>query len=121
MYNPQPHITPHTFSALNLSIDEDGFLLSPDQWTSQIAQQLADAADIGPLSEKQWEVIFFLRKKYFSLGAIPPMRSLCKKLDIDRDAVKTEFGSCRNLWQISGLPNPGEEAKSYMDNWSNEH
>ena len=25
------------------------------------------------------------------------------------------IGQCRNLWQVAGLPNPGEEALSYMN------
>jgi len=25
------------------------------------------------------------------------------------------FSSCKTLWLIAGLPNPGEEAKSYMN------
>jgi hypothetical protein len=25
------------------------------------------------------------------------------------------FSDCRSLWRIAGLPNPGEEAKAYMN------
>jgi tRNA 2-thiouridine synthesizing protein E len=39
---------------------------------------------------------------------------MCRKLGVDRDAVQTAFGSCRNLWQVAGLPNPGGEAIAYM-------
>jgi tRNA 2-thiouridine synthesizing protein E len=44
-----------------------------------------------------------------------PMRQMCRKLGVNREAVHKCFGSCRNLWQVAGLPNPGEEALSYMN------
>jgi tRNA 2-thiouridine synthesizing protein E len=42
------------------------------------------------------------------------MRNLCRKLGVSRDAVKASFGGCRELWQIAGLPHPGEDALAYM-------
>lgn len=42
------------------------------------------------------------------------MRRVCRELGQERDAVRTQFGSCLQLWQIAGLPYPGEEAKTYM-------
>lgn len=110
-----PHISPETFRALNLSVDEDGFLINPNEWTSEIAEQMAEASGIDFLDDYHWEVIFYLRKKYFTLGAMAPMRLVCKKMHVDKETIKASFGSCHNLWQIAGLPNPGEEAISYMN------
>ena len=108
-------ISPHTYQTLNLQVDEDGFLTDHHQWSAEVAQQLADAAGLGKLNEIQWQIIDFIRDRYFRLGALPPMRNLCRKLGIQREAVKSSFGSCRNLWMIAGLPNPGMEAQTYMD------
>jgi tRNA 2-thiouridine synthesizing protein E len=97
-----------------LPLDEDGFLIDTRQWNRTLAQQLADHAGIGQLDATQWSMIEFIRDKYFSVGAMPPMRSLCHKLGVDRTAVKQAFGDCRDLCRIAGLPNPGPEALSYM-------
>lgn len=97
-----------------LPLDEDGFLLDRKLWNPGIAQQLASRAGLGRLNHTQWMIIDFVRDRYFRLGALPPMRNLCRKLGVSRDAVKASFGGCRELWQIAGLPHPGEEALAYM-------
>ncbi len=95
--------------------DEDDFIINPDNWTESLAQQLATNAEITALEKSHWEIIHFLRDKYLRLGAIPPMNKVCRELGQDRNAVRTLFGSCLQLWQIAGLPYPGEEAKTYMN------
>lgn len=100
--------------AATFPLDDDGFLLERKLWTRALAQQLADQQALGTLGQTQWLIIDFVRDRYFRLGALPPMRNLCRKLGVDREAVKKSFGGCRQLWQIAGLPNPGEEALSYM-------
>jgi len=100
---------------LPLELDDQGFLLDRKLWSRALAQQLADRDGIGQLTETQWMIIDYLRDKYFRLGALPPMRNVCRKLGVHPEAVHKSFGTCRTLWQIAGLPNPGEEALSYMN------
>lgn len=109
-------VTTHALGAgvKALPLDDDGFLLDRKLWNRDVAQQLADSYGIGRLGETQWMIIDYVRDKYFRLGAMPPMRNMCRKVGVNRDAVQKCFGSCRNLWQIAGLPHPGEEALSYM-------
>ena len=95
--------------------DEDGFLVNPDCWSHELATQVADQADLGILNKAHWNIIRFIREKYLSIGAIPPMRHICREFGYERDAVQGLFGGCTQLWKIAGLPNPGEEAKAYMD------
>lgn len=97
-----------------LPLDEDGFLIDRRLWNRDLAQQLANDAGIGPLGPTHLMIIDYVRDKYFRLGALPPMRNMCKKVGVNRDAVKKSFGTCRELWRIAGLPNPGPEALSYM-------
>jgi len=106
-------LTTSDSSILSL-FDEDDFIINPDNWTEALAEQLAFNAEIGELRTSHWEIIHFLRDKYLRLGAIPPMRRVCREVGQNKDAVRTLFGSCLQLWQIAGLPYPGEEAKTYM-------
>ena len=100
---------------LSVVFDEDGFLQDQALWTEGLAERLANAADLGPLTSRHWEAIRFIRDKYLTTGGLPLMRHFCRQLGMRPDAVKGLFGGCRQLWRIAGLPNPGEEAKSYMD------
>ena len=96
-------------------LDADGFLLEPGNWTPAMAAILAGQAGIEELSAKHWEVIHFVRDRFFAMGALPVMRLVCRAAGLDPKTAHHLFSSCRSLWQISGLPNPGEEAKSYMN------
>ena len=103
-----------TFSPVS-QFDEDGFLVYPEMWTNELASQVAAQAELGILNKAHWNIIRFVREKYLSIGAIPPMRRICREFGYERDAVQGLFGGCTQLWKIAGLPNPGEEAKAYMD------
>jgi len=41
---------------------------------------------------------------------------VCRDAGVERERVNEMFGYCLNAWRIAGLPNPGEEAKSYLGN-----
>jgi tRNA 2-thiouridine synthesizing protein E len=112
---PQAAIPARALETLGPAFDEDGFLIDTAQWTKTLAEQLAEASDIHRLTEAHWTTIHFVRDKYLRLGAMPPMRHVCRQIGAKRHEIKHLFGGCRQLWQISGLPNPGEEAKAYMD------
>ncbi len=95
-------------------LDDDGFLAEPGAWDRAVAQRLADHHGLGTLDETHWSIIDFVREKYYRLGAMPPMRNLCRRVGVEQGVVKQAFGGCRQLWQIAGLPHPGAEALSHM-------
>jgi dissimilatory sulfite reductase related protein len=97
------------------AFDADGFLLQSGDWTPNLAERLARKAGIDKLTPKHWEVIHFVRDRFFAIGALPVMRLVCRAAGLDPKTAHHLFSSCRSLWQIAGLPNPGEEAKSYMN------
>lgn len=94
--------------------DEDGFIVDPQQWTETLSIILARDEGITQLTPAHWKLIHFIRDYYLSLGGIPPMRLVCRRLGMEREVVKSLFDGCLKLWRIAGLPNPGEEAKAYM-------
>ena len=98
-----------------LTFDEDGFLLDPHTWTRETARAIAELDGIGKLGPDHWAVLFYLREHFLTNGTLPVMRQVCRVSHLDRHAVQRLFGGCREAWRTAGLPNPGEEAKSYMD------
>jgi len=114
MLNSTSPLTTSDTAVLSL-FDQDEFIIDPNNWTEALAEQLANNAEIGKLSESHWEIIHFIRDRYLRLGAIPPMRRVCRQVGQETNAVRNLFGSCLQLWQIAGLPYPGEEAKTYMN------
>lgn len=94
--------------------DEDGFLSDSSTWTQELAREIAQLDGLGSLERDHWAVIEYVRDRYFRLGAIPLMRRVCRANNLSSNAVKQLFGSCKTLWRVAGLPDPGEEAKAYM-------
>lgn len=94
-------------------IDDSGYLLDPSDWSRSFTEQRARKIGIE-LTNKHWHLIEIIRDKYLKLGALPPMRTVCKAAGFDKRELKQQFGGCLFLWKIAGLPDPGEEARAYM-------
>ncbi len=95
-------------------LDKEGYLLDTASWEPAFTERRAKEANLQ-LTSKHWQLIELIRDKYLRLGALPPMRSVCRAVGMDKKELKAQFGSCLALWKMAGLPNPGEEAKTYMN------
>ena len=96
------------------TLDDDGLLLDPDEWNEAVARDLAVKSGINYLNEEHWKVIYALRKHYEKFGVAPAMFNICRSMGKGPHWVHELFHTCLNAWRIAGLPNPGEEAKSYL-------
>ncbi|MFO1217205.1 MAG: TusE/DsrC/DsvC family sulfur relay protein [Burkholderiaceae bacterium] len=107
--------TPAARAALPAWFDRHGFLADGERWTPDLAGQIAASEGIDVLGAKHWAVIRLVRERYFAIGALPVMRLICRAAGIEPGRGHELFPSCRSLWRIAGLPDPGEEAKAYMN------
>ena len=95
--------------------DEDGFMLKPCLWDESLAESIALDDGIINLTQAHWNIIRTLRAHYYEYGeALPAFRHVCYINKMGKYCVDNLFHSQREAWRIAGLPNPGEEAKSYM-------
>ena len=95
-------------------LDEDGLLLNPEQWNESVAIELAHSLGIKDMSSDHWLVVNTLREYYLDFGTAPAMSHVCYMHDKSHLWVHELFSTCLNAWRVAGLPNPGEEAKSYL-------
>ena len=95
-------------------LDEDGLLVDPDDWNESVAKELAHLLDINELSPDHLLVIYALRDYYAKFGVAPSMNNVCHTYKKDALWVHNLFATCLNAWRVAGLPNPGEEAKTYL-------
>jgi len=99
---------------LDTEIDEYGLLRNPADWSPELAQELARRAGLGPLTESHWAFLMSLRDYYQKFHAPPPPHKVCHDLHMSHSCSHELFGHCLSAWRIAGLPDPGEEAKSYL-------
>ena len=105
-----------TIPFTSLDCDEEGFLKDPAVWNTMIARQLAELHGIDQLDHEQWMLVNTLRQYYFSCSNhLLPLRRICHIHKMANNCIGKLFDSHGiEAWRIAGLPNPGEEAKSYM-------
>ncbi|WP_323696519.1 TusE/DsrC/DsvC family sulfur relay protein [Thiorhodovibrio litoralis] len=95
--------------------DERGFVRVPERWNAPLAQMLAREHGVQ-LTDEHWRVIANLRKDYFATSSLPVEHSLCAALNLKIDCLARLFGGPLTAWMIAGLPDPGVEARTYMEN-----
>lgn len=98
-----------------LEFDQDGFLKDPAAWNHDLAEQMAQQSGFDGLTPEQWRILHWLRDHYFETGAPPSAHQVCHENQLEHDCIGRVFRhDLRGAWRIAGLPNPGEEAKTYM-------
>ncbi|MDZ7753425.1 MAG: TusE/DsrC/DsvC family sulfur relay protein [Gammaproteobacteria bacterium] len=112
------HTDNQTFDSVQpvtvVPLDEDGFLVEGSLWSRELAESLAELEGLGPLTDRHWRLIDHVRERFQRVGGVSALRLVCRATGIPRDEVKALFGDCRTIWYIAGLPNPGEEARTYF-------
>lgn len=103
----QPLLKTHEF-------DEYGLLLDPEDWNHRLALDLAREEGIDELTQTHWDFINLLRNYYYEFHVPPPASQICHELRLDAFCGHDLFNNILAAWRIAGLPDPGEEAKSYM-------
>ena len=96
--------------------DYNGTIIESEEWTRIVAEGLSQRIGIKEMNKEHWQVIHRLRDYYDEFGVSPSMENLCYEFKQDKQWVHRLFGSALNAWCIAGLPDPGEEAKSYLFN-----
>ncbi len=96
--------------------DEYGFLVDPADWNRELAQALADELGIGPLTPGHWRIIDYVREHWLKHQAIHSVQQTCRHFGLDRKCIWRLFGGPLELWKVAGLPYPGLEAYTYMEN-----
>lgn len=65
-----------------IETDDNGNLVNPNDWNEDVARKLAevDEAFVGELTDEHWDVIKYLRSKYFDDNEQPMERVINKDM-----------------------------------------
>ncbi len=92
-----------------LEVNEEGFLLHPEQWDESLAVFLARAEEgVEDLTDEHWSVIRFIRGHYERTHAAPMVRAVCQGTGLPLKRVYELFpsGPARGACKLAGLPKP---------------
>jgi len=101
-------MTTTTIAGHDVEMNEEGFFVHPEQWTEDMAPDLARAEGIDALTERHWQVIHFMRKEYDEKGTGPTVRVLGKTSGVSVKELYELFpkGPAKVAAKISGIPKP---------------
>ncbi len=97
-----------------LTTDEEGYLTNLDDWTKEVAEELAKAENVQ-MTQNHWEVVNFLREYYQEYQIAPAIRVLTKAIgkklgpDKGNSGYLYElfpYGPAKQACKIAGLPKP---------------
>lgn len=91
-----------------IEVDAEGFMLNPDQWTPEIAAEIARENGIETLTDKHWEVIDFCRRDNAEKGTPPTVRRITKGTSLSTKEMYQLFPKGPGILssKIAGLTKP---------------
>lgn len=95
--------------------DRDGLLKDPATWSEGVAVKIAARMGVAELTDTHWKIILSLRAHYKRFGVPPAPSQICLEHGLDKNCAHDLFHSALAAWKVAGLPNPGEEAKEYLN------
>jgi len=91
-----------------IELDADGNLANRNDWSEDLARELALQEGIGELTPQHWAVINFMRAVFEKEGDSPSIRRLTKESGVDTKTLYQLFpkGPAKRAARIAGLPKP---------------
>ena len=97
-----------TLAGREVEVNDEGFLVHPEEWTEAMADEIAAAEGIAPLTDRHWVVVRFMRKEYAEKGTGPTVRVLGKTSGVSVKELYELFptGPAKTAAKIAGIPKP---------------
>lgn len=97
-----------TTSEKTVVLDQDGHLANREDWTKELAQELANHEGIGELTDRHWDVINYIRDEFEINGDAPSIRKLTKQSGVSTKELYKLFpkGPAKKAAKVAGLPKP---------------
>ena len=91
-----------------IELDADGHLANRNDWSEDLAREIATQEGIPELTAQHWAVINFMRTVFDKEGDSPSIRRLTKESGVDTKTLYQLFpkGPAKRAAKIAGLPKP---------------
>ncbi len=96
------------FRGKKVEVNEEGFLIRPEEWSEELAKVLAEAEGIDELTDDHWKVMNYIRQYFLDHDIAPMVRLLCKETGFPLRYIYQLFtsGPARGACKLAGLPKP---------------
>ena len=92
----------------NISLNDEGFMTDPNEWTQEIAEAIARQEGIEELTGDHWKIIDFCRETGLESGNAPTLRQITTGTNVTTKELFKLFpkGPAKKVAKISGLNKP---------------
>lgn len=96
-----------TIGGHTLTVDQEGFLTDPGEWSEEVATALAEQIGVT-LESEHWTVLGFLRAEHARTGETPTLRRVSTGLEIPVKHLFELFPvkPAKKMAYVAGLPKP---------------
>ncbi|MHB0967249.1 MAG: TusE/DsrC/DsvC family sulfur relay protein [Bellilinea sp.] len=93
---------------VNVALNAEGFMIDPNQWTKEIAENLARQEGIDVLTPEHWRIIDFCRTTGLASGKAPTLRQITVGTGISTKDLFALYpkGPAKKVAKIAGLGKP---------------
>jgi len=97
-----------TIAGKTVQVNDEGFMTNPQEWTKEIAVEVAKEEGIAELTPNHWKVIDFCRQAGVSSGKAPTLRQITTVTGASTKDLFAWFpkGPAKKVAKISGLGKP---------------
>jgi len=101
-------MTTRTIAGQTVEVNDEGFLADPNEWTREIAVEIAKEEGVPELTAEHWKVIDFSRNAAKGSGKSPTLRQITTGSGVSTKELFALFpkGPAKKVARISGLGKP---------------
>ncbi len=92
----------------NITVNDEGFMTDPNEWTKEIAEAIAKQEGIETLTEDHWKIVDFCRQAGAESGKAPTLREITTGTGLSTKELFKLFpkGPAKKVAKVSGLGKP---------------
>ena len=92
---------------MDVALDSEGFLLDRDDWSEEVARELA-SRDGYEMTDEMMGLVTAARDMFEEDAVVPPIRKFAKKMGVDSKHLYDVFkkGPMKVICKWGGLPKP---------------
>ncbi len=97
-----------TIAGKTVEVNEEGFMINPNEWSEEIAVEIAKEEGIAELTPEHWKIINFCRQSAGTSGKAPTLRQITVGTGVSTKDLFALFpkGPAKKVARIAGLGKP---------------
>ena len=101
-------MTTRTIAGKTVQVNDEGFMTNPNEWSKEIAVELAKEEGLAELTLAHWKIVDFCRQSAKTTGKAPTLRAITNGAGVPTKELFTLFpkGPAKKVAKISGLGKP---------------